>query len=151
MKTALVLVSLMLAAAQTGGVPGFVRWTADELKSYDGKLKISAQTKLGNESLGKWGNQSALMTKRTGDGVAEVHTHVADYFVVEGGEATLVVGGTVQNPKTTAPGEVRGPAIDGGVRTTLRPGDVVRIPENTPHQLLVPNSFLYYVIKVESK
>jgi mannose-6-phosphate isomerase-like protein (cupin superfamily) len=32
---------------------------------------------------------------------------------------------------------------------TLKPGDVARIPANTPHQLLVPKSFLYYVIKVQ--
>ncbi len=51
-------------------------------------------------------------------GVPEVHADWADHFVVTEGEATLIVGGTVTNPRQTGPGETRGTAItamSGGV------------------------------------
>jgi hypothetical protein len=71
--------------------------------------------------------------------------------VVQSGEATLVVGGKMPGSKTTAANEHRAPKIDGGDRRKLLPGDIVHIPKNMPHQLLVQNGkqFTYYVIKVK--
>ena len=76
---------------------------------------------------------------------------MTDFFVVQSGEATLVVGGEVPGAKTTAPHELRGPKINGGERRKLVAGDVVHIPANTPHQLLVEKGkqFTYLFIKVE--
>ena len=76
---------------------------------------------------------------------------MADFFVVESGEATLVVGGQVVGGKTTAPNEIRGPKINGGERRKLAAGDIVHIPVKAPHQLLVENGkqFTYFVIKVQ--
>jgi hypothetical protein len=63
-----------------------------------------------------------------------------------------VVGGEVEDGKTTAPGEIRGPSIKGGARHALSPGDIVHIPARTPHQVLVPSGgrFTYFVIKVDT-
>ena len=51
------------------------------------------------------------MAHREGSGEAELHETQADVFVVQSGEATLVIGGTVVDPKTTVPNEIRGPSI----------------------------------------
>jgi mannose-6-phosphate isomerase-like protein (cupin superfamily) len=106
--------------------------------------------KLATEQFGTWGNNLAMIAHREADGEAEVHEKVVDYIIVESGDATIVVGGTVPNGKTTAPGEIRGPSIEGGVKKKLATGDVLRIPQNTPHQLLVEKGkqFTYMVVKV---
>ena len=64
-----------------------------------------------------------------------------------------MVGGTVADPKTTAPHEIRGSSINGGDRKTLGPGDVVHIQAGTPHQLLVDSGkqFTYFVVKIDVK
>lgn len=50
-----------------------------------------------------------MVIHRESSGQAEWHEKQADLFIVESGEATLVVGGTVVDPKTTEPNEIRGP------------------------------------------
>jgi mannose-6-phosphate isomerase-like protein (cupin superfamily) len=144
-----VLFPFLLCAADPAG---YVQWSAKDLKGYEQKLKpkMDAQ-KFAGQQLGTWGNHNAMIGHREGDGLAELHETVADFFVVQSGEATLVVGGTVVEPKTTAPREVRGPKISGGERHKLAAGDAVHIPANTPHQLLVENGkqFTYFIVKVE--
>ena len=64
------------------------------------------------------------------------------------GTATLVTGGAVVEPKTTEPGQVRGPQIQGGETRQLRRGDVVVVPAGVPHWFKeVPAPFLYFVVK----
>lgn len=88
-------------------------------------------------------------SRRDGAGQAEVHAKDADIIYVLEGTATLVTGGTVVEPKTTAPDELRGRAIEGGETLTLAPGDVLIVPAGTPHWFeSVPAAFTYYVVKV---
>jgi mannose-6-phosphate isomerase-like protein (cupin superfamily) len=132
---------------------GFVHWKAASLKAYGPKLaaKMDAK-KTALEQLGKWGNHLLLVAHREGSGEAELHETQADIFVVQEGEATLVTGGEVVGPKTTAPGEIRGPSIKGGGKTSLGPGDMVHIPAGVPHQLLLaPGArFTYAVAKIDT-
>ena len=152
-KTALaalmVAVVVPLMAAEPTGV---VVWSGSELKGYGKKLapKIN-EGKVASERLATFPNHFAMIAHREGDGEAELHEKQADLFVVESGEATLVFGGEVVSPKTTAPNEVRGPSIKGGERKALAAGDVVHIPAKIPHQLLVPagEEFTYFVMKVD--
>lgn len=89
-------------------------------------------------------------SRRERPGSAEVHVRDTDTIHVLDGEATFVVGGTVVDGKSTAPDEIRGPAIDGGRTLTLRKGDVAVVPAGTPHWFReVKGPFLYYVVKVE--
>lgn len=92
-----------------------------------------------------------MLTVRNASGGAEVHEHYADIFFVVDGEATLTSGGTVVDPKTTAPGEIRGNSVSGGVQQKLGKGDVIHISPNTPHQLTIAKgkSFTYFVVKVK--
>lgn len=98
-------------------------------------------------------DNSTILAYRDKDGKAELHEQSEDVFFVLEGTATLVTGGTITSPTTTAPGEIRGAAIQQGSRKDLKEGDVVHIPANVPHQLLLPlrGSFTYFVVKVPLK
>jgi len=85
---------------------------------------------------------------RDGPGMAEVHERDTDILYVLKGTATLVTGGKLVDGKATAPGEVRGPRIEGGEPRQLVPGDVLVVPAGTPHWFqAVPGPFDYYVVK----
>lgn len=87
-------------------------------------------------------------SRRTAGGLVEVHEHETDVVYVLEGTATLVTGGTLVNPKTVAPGEIRGSDVRGGETRKLVKGDIVIIPPNTPHWFKeVTDPFLYYVVK----
>jgi mannose-6-phosphate isomerase-like protein (cupin superfamily) len=70
--------------------------------------------------------------------------------VVVSGSAALLTGGTIVSPRTESPGEIRGTGIEGGVKRAVGAGDIIHIPANTPHQLLVEKGkpFAYFVVKV---
>ncbi len=88
-------------------------------------------------------------SRRDGAGQAEVHAKDADILYVLEGTATIVTGGTVVDPKATAPDEVRGREIRDGLTQELKKGDVLIIPAGTPHWFeKVPAAFTYYVVKV---
>ena len=126
--------------------PGFVVWSASNIKGMEKKLEGQ---KFSSQQLEKFGNHYAMLAHREGDGSAELHETEADIFVVETGTATLIVGGEIVNGKTTAPNEVRGTSIKGGAEHKIGPGDIVHIPAKTPHQLMVgKGKFTYFVLKV---
>jgi quercetin dioxygenase-like cupin family protein len=54
-------------------------------------------------------------------------------------------------PRTTGPGEIRGKSITGGVSKKMAAGDVIHVPAKIPHQMLVPKSLSFEVVKVDSK
>ena len=151
------MIAIALAAAvpvQAADPPKAVVWSASELGGYAKTLAPKMnENKIATERLATYGNHFVMMAHREGDGEAELHETQIDFFVVQSGAATLVVGGTLVKPRTTQPHEVRGPSIQGGERKTLGPGDIVHIPAGIPHQLLVPagKEFTYFVIKVDAK
>ena len=151
MKTKLLLLICLLPLVASEPA-GYKYWSAADLKGLAKTLapKINAQ-KVATDKLGDFGNHYILGAHREGSGEAEFHESEADVFVVQSGNATLVVGGQMHNGKTTAPGEIRGPSIDGGSRQKLSAGDVVHIPPKTPHQVLLDpgNQFTYFVVKVK--
>src|SRR5690242_17855048 len=152
MKTWIGLFVFAACAAPAGGPAGFEIWSGAQLKGYAKSLapKMSAQ-KVATQQLAKWGNHLFMVAHREGPGEAELHETQADIFIVQSGEATLKVGGTVVSPKTTAPNEIRGPSINGGEEKKLGAGDVVHIPAKIPHQLLVDpgKQVTYAVVKVD--
>ncbi|MEO7145045.1 MAG: cupin domain-containing protein [Bryobacteraceae bacterium] len=98
----------------------------------------------------RFDNHSLSVSHRDKNGVAELHENQTDIMVVESGEATLVAGGEVVDPKNDGHGEVRGPSIKNGVKKNLSAGDVVHIPAGMPHQFfLAPGQQItYFVVKV---
>ncbi len=153
--TVLLLSSLVAAAVLVAGPPVFQHWSASSLSDGAKQLagKMDPKKKSASEPLGNFGNHSFSLAYRESDGEAEVHEGWNDIFVAESGTATLVVGGEVVGARTTGPGEIRGTSITGGTKVTLSPGDIVHIPANTPHQMLLgPNGkFAYFVMKMSAK
>jgi len=150
-----VIALIVAAAALPAGLPeGVGHWTSAELRGFEQKLgpKINAQ-KVATQPLAGYGNHSFLVAHRQGDGEAELHETQHDVMVIESGEATLLVGGTVMDPKTTAPHEIRGPSIRGGEKVPLAAGDVVHIPIKTAHQMLVESGrqITYFVVKIDAR
>ena len=150
----LVAIPVALLVAQTGDPKRFAVWTAADIHGRAAQLATHLDAmKSASESLADYGHYRTMVAHREGSGGAELHEKWADLFVVEEGSAMLVVGGEIEGGKAVSPGEIRGTSISGGTRHALAKGDVVSIPANTPHQLLLDAGakFTYFVVKVESR
>ena len=98
---------------------------------------------------GEGRNYMVHASRRDAAGQAEVHVKDADIIYVLEGSTTFVTGGTMVDGKTTAPDEIRGTRIDGGESRRLGKGDVIIVPNGTPHWFKeVQGPVLYYVVKV---
>jgi glc operon protein GlcG len=85
-------------------------------------------------------------------GLAEIHTRDTDIIYVLEGSATLVTGGEAVDAKPTGDEELRGSAITGGEAREITVGDVVVVPNGTPHWFKKVNGpLLYYVVKVRQR
>ena len=94
-------------------------------------------------------NYMVHTSRRDKPGQAEIHKLDTDIIYVMQGTATFVTGGTAVEAKETEPNELRGSRIDGGDTRQLKKGDVIIVPNNTPHWFeAVSGEFLYYTIKV---
>jgi mannose-6-phosphate isomerase-like protein (cupin superfamily) len=86
--------------------------------------------------------------RRQGPGLVELHTQETDVFYILDGTATFVTGGTMVDGKLVSPGQMRGTAITGGETHHLKKGDVIIVPNGTPHQFIeTSNPFLYFIVK----
>lgn len=89
------------------------------------------------EHLADFGNHPAWVAHREADGLMALREQWADLMFVHSGEAVLPLGGTLQDPRTDAPGEIRATTAVGAVKRDIRVGDVVQVPAGMPHQFLV--------------
>ena len=107
----------------------------------------------GSAQNAKYETHALSLSHRDKNGLAEVHQNQTDVMFIQSGEAVLELGGEVENPKTTGPGEIQGTAIKNGVKKNLSPGDVIDIPAGTPHQFFVEpgKQIVYSVVKVNNK
>ena len=94
-------------------------------------------------------NYMVHASRRDGAGQAEVHVKDTDIIYVLEGSTTFVTGGTVVDGKTTAPDEIRGTSVKDGETRRIGKGDVIIVPNGTPHWFKdVDGPVLYYVVKV---
>jgi len=130
------------AQAQPAGDYKFVPSTQQTL--VPDKSGFYAQTMLSREK-----NSFALITSRDKTGESETHAGWGDYIFVQEGGATMVLGGTLENPHEVGPGETRGSGISGGKSFALHPGDYVFVPVNTAHRMILSpgQSIRYAVVK----
>jgi mannose-6-phosphate isomerase-like protein (cupin superfamily) len=136
--------------AQAGGTPD--KFSPAELMAMEKKLEPKAAgTGSASETIKKYATDYSMLSYRSKSGQAEQHTKFADFYVVLTGQATLVSGGQMVGGKTTEPGELRGDSIQGGKEMKLAKGDIVHVPANIPHQLILAkgDTFQYFIIKVQ--
>jgi mannose-6-phosphate isomerase-like protein (cupin superfamily) len=142
--------STLAAAAALTVIPcGMARaQSGDAAVRYLGRDQVTAAFAKGTPMI-EVGDYKVHASRREGPGQVEVHTRDTDIAYVLQGSATLVTGGEPVGLQPIGPEELRGRAIAGGESRRLEPGDVVVIPNGTPHwfqQVAAP--FLYYVVKV---
>jgi mannose-6-phosphate isomerase-like protein (cupin superfamily) len=150
----LVAIPLLAAPSEPPLPVGVEHWTAEDMRTSGKSLSANAASDshhAASKPLSDFPNELFMLAHREADGQPELHETQADVFVVQTGSAILVVGGSLVNAETTAPHEKRNGTIQGGARQKLAPGDVVRIPANMPHQLLLDGApeFTYFVIKIK--
>jgi mannose-6-phosphate isomerase-like protein (cupin superfamily) len=140
------------ASAQAGSA---VAYSPDQLLQLAQQMREQAKNskEAGTGILEKHLDSSTILAFRDRDGKAELHQRFEDVFVVLQGTATLVTGGTIASPATTAPGEIRGASIEQGIRKKLQEGDIAHIPAGLPHQLILDagGTFTYFVVKIPVK
>jgi uncharacterized protein GlcG (DUF336 family)/mannose-6-phosphate isomerase-like protein (cupin superfamily) len=114
------------------------------------KTQVNASFSKGAVLLdGEGRNYMVHTSRRDKPGLAEIHTLDTDIIYVMEGTATFVTGGAALETKEIAPNEIRGSRIEGGDTRQLTKGDVIIVPNNTPHWFReVSGEFLYYTIKV---
>ncbi|MGH6631417.1 MAG: cupin domain-containing protein, partial [Burkholderiales bacterium] len=136
-----------LAIAGTSAISGKV---AAAPVSYFEKEQVTAAFAKGAVLFdGQGRNYMVHASRREKSGQAELHTNDADIIYVLEGTATFVTGGTVVDGKNIAADEIRGASIENGETRMLKKGDVIIVPNNTPHWFKeVSNPFTYYVVKV---
>lgn len=152
-------VTLLAIAASVSWLPAGMTIHAQSARAvtYSRQQLISLASQMRRDSENGGATSDALerhldsatsLAVRIRSGRAELHVAAADEFFVVEGHATLLTGGTILNPKGTD--EIRGDSVQGGVQAELKAGDVVHIPANTPHQLLLDGAdpFVYVLIKI---
>src|SRR5215471_14536256 len=145
-RARLVSLSAVLIAAVVsfgGGVPAAVH--------YIGHDKVTEVMSKGGPIVSDPG--LVVLAQRRGAGEVELHEHTNHVFVMVEGEATLVVGGTMVDPRRTAPDQMRSASVQGGTTYHMSKGDVITIPAKTPHWFKeVPTkSVAYYAVNIESE
>jgi mannose-6-phosphate isomerase-like protein (cupin superfamily) len=147
--TILLLIFALTLPAADPSQPVF--WSAAQQKDFDKQAlsKLNADRHLGTERL----LDSAFVAYRNGNGEAEIHEKQADLLLIRSGTGTVLVGGKIVDGKPSAPDEVRGKSIEGGIRYPIAAGDVLYIPANTVHQFLMKpgESFTAMVVKITPK
>jgi mannose-6-phosphate isomerase-like protein (cupin superfamily) len=142
----LALASTITLKAADPAQPMF--WSSSQQKDFDKKAfaKLNFERHLGTERL----MDSAFVAYRNGSGEAEIHEKQADLLLIRSGEGTVLVGGRIVEGKPTGPGEVRGKAIEGGVKYPIAAGDILYIPANTVHQFVIEpgQNFTAMVVKI---
>ena len=134
---------IALAVSLGSGVPAAVH--------YIGHDKVTEVMSKGGPIVSDPG--LVVLAQRREAGQVEYHDHTNHVFVMVEGEATLVVGGTMVDPKRTAPDQMRAPSLEGGTTHHLSKGDVSTIPAKTPHWFKdVPTKTVaYYAVNIESE
>ena len=130
------------SAAASAVPPPVSHWKAEDVRSAFVKGSVLFDGEGGR-------NYMVHASHRDAAGMAEVHEDDTDIIYVLDGSATFVTGGSVEGASTTAPREIRGTSIRDGDLRRLAKGDVVIVPNGTPHWFKeVSGPFNYYVVKV---
>jgi mannose-6-phosphate isomerase-like protein (cupin superfamily) len=155
MKLCVLLAASMMSSIASAQPGTAVTYSPDQLLQLAQQMReqVKSSKEPGTGILEKHLDASTILAFRDRDGKAELHQQFGDVFVVLQGTATLVTGGTIPTPTTTAPGEIRGASIQQGISKKLQEGDIAHIPPGVPHQLILDagGTFTYFVVKIPAK
>lgn len=140
---------LMAQKKPTESSRPFVVMSAQSLDDVQKKLQLENKTSELIDSAGLQFRVAVQHEKNRTGAAAELHDASDDVYYVLEGSATLVLGGRLEDPKQTDPGEWRSPRIIDGKTVEIRKGDLVIVPRGTPHQRSTENKdFTMLLIKV---
>lgn len=126
-------VGLAASSAAAADPPGYVIWPKG-LPPEGSPQKIQFE------------HHSWSLAHREKSGIVETHMTRTIVMIVQSGEATLVVGSDVVEPKNTSPTEIRGSSIRNGIERKVSAGDVINMPAGLPHQfILEPGKQITYI------
>ena len=140
---AVALLLVVAANSLGGGVPAAVH--------YIGHEQVATVMAKGGPIVSDPG--LVVLANRRGSGEVEYHDKTNHVFILVEGEATMVVGGKMVDPRRTAPDQMRAPSVEGGVTYHLTKGDVITIPAKTPHWFKeVPTKTVaFYAVNIDSE
>ena len=145
-------VAVLAVPVSAADPPGFAMWRASDLKAHDAELsKHVSEDHSSRETLADYKSHRFRMLYRDADGNPEQHDAIIDIVMVQSGDGTLVLGGTMVGRRATATaGEWLGTRLDGGERHAVGAGDIVHIPAGIPHSFLVPSGkhITYVLLKI---
>src|SRR5262245_4187040 len=123
------IAAMLAVPVAAADAPGFAMWKAGELKTHEAALsgKIGADHSA-RETLQDYGDHRFRMLYRDADGNPEEHASVIDVVFVQGGQGTLMLGGTMIGRRAgSGDGEYVGTKLEGGSLHPLAPGDILHI------------------------
>jgi hypothetical protein len=145
------LILPLIAAAESS----FSLWSPAEIKQREAALaKHVGPDHSSRETLADYGDHRFRLLYRDADGFPEQHNKIVDVVMVQSGEGTLVMGGTMAGKKgSDVTGEYTGTKLEGGKLHPLATGDIVHIPAGIPHSFLVPagKHITYVLLKFPAK
>ncbi len=154
LKTAIVAFVILLAlssAAQTPVLPSTLVSSGD-IQTFINALPRNAVSDkpirivdVGGYHVGVYG----VFRPKTIHQEANLHeTKVSEIYYILDGNATMVTGGTLPDPKPLSPGSttMQSARIEGGVSRKVSKGDVIIIPGRTPHWFSSQDGDLSYLI-----
>src|ERR1700756_1440286 len=125
-RTVPVLAALLVAAVSVRAEDpkGFAMWKAGELKEHDAALSKHVEADHSSrETLADYGDHRFRLLYRDADGNPEQHDNIVDVVIVQSGEGTLQLGGTMIGKRAGGgAGEYLGTRLEGGERHPLGPG-----------------------------
>ena len=151
MKMVLRLMAVALVAVPVFAAdpPRLAVWRAAELAERGTGLATHVGSDHSSrETLADFGHHRFRLLYRDADGFPEQHDEIVDVVIVQSGESTLVVGGTMTGKRASGgAGEFVGTRLEGGERRQIAAGDIVHIPAKIPHAFLVaPGKHVTYVL-----
>jgi mannose-6-phosphate isomerase-like protein (cupin superfamily) len=73
---------------------------------------------------------------RTGPGISAIHEGEAEFFVVIDGAGVMQIGGNMVGAKRADAHNITGTGLEGAAGRAIAKGDVLVVPEGTPHQIV---------------
>ena len=148
----ILILSLCVTPASAQSKSEVIYWPASTLSGHSATLKgrqTEKKTLSASEILSDLGNHKFEILRRDGSGAGELHQNWTDIFIVQGGEGTILYGGSIEDAKDTGNGEVRGPRHVGGKSQKVTAGDVLVMPPGVAHQTIVEPGKMFFVLIVK--